>query len=443
MALGNPFPPEGYRGGLETGQVLKKCLFGLLWALSLAASGENHMQAAHRLTEDIRSYPKAWHPYRERAQAFLALGWPQAALSDLTVALQLRPGNARLLAERSQVYTRLGHNEQALTDIEAAIKSTVAHPRLRMVPRANRSGCRIRASRGQQAGMQLSEFHVVQVDDEPDIHEITRLAMRSFRVYGLPVRLHSAHSKAEGIEVLNGLTLGRPDVSLAAVALIDVVMETEQAGLELCDYIRNVMKNRILQIYVRTGQPGVAPERSVLDRFDIQGYLAKSEVTADKLYTVVKAGTREGYFTGISQALQDLLHFLAPGAASRQRIARSMRTWLNGVLQYSASPITETLLNSICYIADDQLLCGSEIWAEEGAALRRRDELAALPGVTLNEDGDQYFVDGQDLLIQIHPNSTNAAACYMARGSVPPPDWEVFVYHRHLRILSALWKQAR
>ena len=291
--------------------------------------------------------------------------------------------------------------------------------------------------------MQLTEFHVVQVDDEPDVHEVSRLAMRSFRVYGLPVRLHSAHSKAEGIEVLNGLTLGRPDVSLAAVALIDVVMETDHAGLELCDYIRNVMKNRMLQIYVRTGQPGIAPERAVLDRYDIQGYLAKSEVTADKLYTVVKAGSREAYFNGISNALQDLLHFLAPRASSRAQLAQGMHNWLEGVLQYSKSSMTETLLNTISYLTEDRMLCGADDWAEESAALRRRDELARGTALPLNEDGDRYFVDGGDVLIQIQPSSTNAGLCYMARGAVPPPDWEVFVYHRHLRILAALWKQAR
>lgn len=290
--------------------------------------------------------------------------------------------------------------------------------------------------------MQLSEFHVVLVDDEPDVHEVSRLAMRGFRVYGLPVRLHSAYSKAEGIELLNGLTLGRPDVSLAAVALIDVVMETDQAGLELCDYIRNEMKNRMLQIYVRTGQPGVAPERAVLDRYDIQGYLAKSEVTADKLYTVVKAGTREAYFNGIWNAMQDLLYHLAPGASSRSRLAEGMHSWLQAVLGYSHSALTESLLNQLCYIVEDQLLCGSEEWADQSAALKRRDEMAQLQPTLLNDEGDRYYLDGGDMLVEINPSATNAAACYMARGSVPAPDWEVFVYHRHLRILAALWKQA-
>lgn len=291
--------------------------------------------------------------------------------------------------------------------------------------------------------MQLTQFHVVQVDDEPDIHEVSRLAMRDFRIYGLPVCLHSAYSKAEGIDVLNGLTLGRPDVSMAAVALIDVVMETDHAGLELCDYIRNGMKNRILQIYVRTGQPGIAPERAVLDRYDIQGYLAKSELTPDKLYTVIKAGTREAYFSGISQAQQGLLHFVASHSSSRQRMAEAMKTWMAAVMQFSKTKFTDTLQGSGCYIAGDQLLCGSHEWAEESAALKRRDELARLPAVALNEDGDSYVIDGIDVLIQTQSTRSNAALSFLSRGSAPAPEWEVYIYHRYLQILAALWKEAR
>jgi hypothetical protein len=291
--------------------------------------------------------------------------------------------------------------------------------------------------------MQLKELHVVQIDDEPDVHEISRMAMRSFRVYGLPIRLHSAYSKAEGIKLLDGLTLGRPDVSLAAVALIDVVMETDQAGLELCDYIRNVMRNRTLQIYIRTGQPGIAPERAVLDRYDIQGYLEKGEATVDKLYTVVKAGTREAYFTSVSHALEDLLHYLAPSVSSRDQMAAALSGWLNGVLQYAKSSLTESLLNSLCYIAEDRMLCGSEDWAQESAALARRDEMLKGPPVTLNGEGDCYYMDGGDFLIQVQPGPTNAALYYMARAEAPAPDWEIFVYHRHLRVIAALWKQAR
>ena len=290
--------------------------------------------------------------------------------------------------------------------------------------------------------MHLTEFHVVLVDDEPDVHEISRLAMRPFRVYGLPIRLHSAASKAEGIEVLNSLTLGRPDISLASVALIDVVMETDHAGLDLVQYIREVMQNRRLQIHIRTGQPGIAPERTVMDRYDIQGYLAKTEVTADKLYTVVKAGVRESYFMGLSNALQDMVRFLIPSASSRSRIIENWRSWEQLARRTRTGGEEKTISAPLCYFADGQPIIGLEIWADDAAALQRHDELAALPAVTLNDAGDRYTIDGRDLLIQIAPTSTAAALDYMLHGTVAPPDWEVFVYHRHLQTLSALWKQA-
>jgi CheY-like chemotaxis protein len=290
--------------------------------------------------------------------------------------------------------------------------------------------------------MHLTEFHVVLVDDEPDVHELSRLAMRSFRVYGLPIRLHSAASKAEAIDVLNGLTLGRPDMSLASVALIDVVMETDHAGLDLCQHIREVMQNRHLQIHIRTGQPGAAPERTVLDRYDIQGYLNKTEVTADKLYTVVKAGVRSSYFTGLSHGLQDMFRFLLPFANSRTGIIESMRKWEHAARQIRTGGEAKTISAPLCYLADGEPIIGLDIWADDAAAKQRHDELAALPAVTLNDTGDRYTIDGRDLLIQIAPTPTAAAIHYMLRGTVAPPDWEVFIYHRHLRTFAALWKHA-
>lgn len=290
--------------------------------------------------------------------------------------------------------------------------------------------------------MHVNEFHVVLVDDEPDVHEISRLAMRQFRVYGLPVRLHSAHSKAEGIEVLNRLSLGRPDISLASVALIDVVMETDHAGLELCDYIRNEMKNRMLQIFVRTGQPGVAPERSVIDRYDIQGYVAKSEATEDKLYTLVKAGIREAYFGGISHALQDLIRYLIPHAGSRSAMAEALRNWQQLTRVDSGGSKAPTVSASLCYFGDGEYIAGVDQYADAAAATQRLAELKALPGEALNAEGDRYAIDGRDLLIEIAPSAAGAGIQYLLRGTIAPPDWFVFLYHRYLRSFSALWKLA-
>ena len=290
--------------------------------------------------------------------------------------------------------------------------------------------------------MHLTEFHVVLVDDEPDVHEITRLALRNFRIYGLPVRLHSAASKAEGIELLNSLALGRPDISLASVALIDVVMETDHAGLELCAHIREVMQNRRIQLYVRTGQPGIAPERSVIDQYDIQGYLAKSEATEDKLYTLVKAGVRQACYSGWAHALQDLLHCLIQSGSSRENITAALRGWQRQVRPDPQGERAAALRFSSCYMVDDQFVDGRHEWEDQALARQRRDELAALPATPINEDGDSFTMDGRDFLIQIAPTAANAAVHYMLRGTVAAPDWEVSLYHAYLRSFAALWKQA-
>src|ERR671933_1855175 len=145
--------------------------------------------------------------------------------------------------------------------------------------------------------------------------------MRNFTVYGSPVKLHTATSKAEAIEVITS-QLSTPATAggKLGVAIIDVVMETDTAGLELCDYIRNDLGNKWCQLYVRTGQPGVAPERAVIDKYEINGYFTKAEATEDKLYTMVKSAARTTTTFGVALAGLKLLdamieHSTTPGMA--------------------------------------------------------------------------------------------------------------------------------
>ena len=77
-----------------------------------------------------------------------------------------------------------------------------------------------------------------------------------------------------------------------AAVLLDVIMETDVAGLDLVEYIRNELKNETVRIILRTGQPGQAPERRVIVDYDINDYKAKTELTADKLFTTLTAALR-------------------------------------------------------------------------------------------------------------------------------------------------------
>jgi EAL domain-containing protein (putative c-di-GMP-specific phosphodiesterase class I) len=130
---------------------------------------------------------------------------------------------------------------------------------------------------------------VLLVDDEPQIHEITRLVLADAVFCGVAVELHSAYSASEARSFLEA----HPDTALM---LLDVVMETDDAGLRLVTHVREQMGNTDLQIIVRTGQPGMAPEREVIAQYEINGYFLKTEMVAQKLQSIVISSLRAYHY---------------------------------------------------------------------------------------------------------------------------------------------------
>src|SRR2546428_6328386 len=129
------------------------------------------------------------------------------------------------------------------------------------------------------------KWKIAVIDDDQAVHEGTRFALSDYVLHGQTLEILSAYSAAEG------RTLMRDNPDVAAV-LLDVIMETDAAGLDLVEYIRNEIKNETVRIILRTGQPGQAPERRVIVQYDINDYKAKTELTADKLFTSLTAALR-------------------------------------------------------------------------------------------------------------------------------------------------------
>ncbi len=126
---------------------------------------------------------------------------------------------------------------------------------------------------------------VLVVDDDPDVHRMTEVLLRDFVFDGRGFETVGATSAAEAMEALRR----RPDVP---VALLDVVMETPDAGLGLVRHIRQTLGDRRMRIILRTGQPGDAPEREVMLAYDINDYKSKTELTAQRLFTTLVAALR-------------------------------------------------------------------------------------------------------------------------------------------------------
>jgi len=146
------------------------------------------------------------------------------------------------------------------------------------------------ASEKPETESQAQEFSgppwkIMVVDDEADIHSVTRIALKSFSYQDRGIEFINAHSAEESKPLLEQ----HKDI---AVILLDVVMETPTAGLDLVKYIRDDLGYKYTQIILRTGYPGYAPEREVIVSYEINDYKTKTELTAFKLFTLMLASLR-------------------------------------------------------------------------------------------------------------------------------------------------------
>lgn len=123
-------------------------------------------------------------------------------------------------------------------------------------------------------------WKILIADDDSNVHDTTILALTDVRIHGRPLEFMHAYTAKEAHQVL----LEHPDMSLV---LLDVVMETVDAGLKLVSVIRDELKNSTLRIVLRTGQPGYAPEQHVNTEFAIDGYTTKSKLTRSILISVL------------------------------------------------------------------------------------------------------------------------------------------------------------
>lgn len=131
----------------------------------------------------------------------------------------------------------------------------------------------------------LGTWKILIVDDEEEVHKITRSVLSDFEYDNHGVEILSAYSGKEATHIMNE----RNDIALI---LLDVVMESDDAGLETARYIREELKNSFVQIVLRTGQPGMAPEKQIIRDYEINDYKEKTELTTTKLFTTVLTALR-------------------------------------------------------------------------------------------------------------------------------------------------------
>lgn len=288
-----------------------------------------------------------------------------------------------------------------------------------------------------------NSYPVLLVDDDPDVLSVSKLALRGMNVYGVPLDITVAASKAEAIEVLRKRTTSLPTgdaVAPFAVALIDVVMETNTAGLELCGYIRETLKDKTTQIYVRTGQAGLAPERAVIDRYDINGYFTKVEMTEQKLYTLVKAGVRQVHNPIRMEVMWAVIDGMIAHAKSTAHMSQVLKMAIQSLRQGADGRPANDAETRVAVIVDGQVAAnGTDL--DDAALLARSDALAALGGQPFKGDG-RWVVDGGLLQVSVAAGAATVEARFVAVTTGEPQEFMVEPYYRLAHATAGLWKLA-
>lgn len=172
-------------------------------------------------------------------------------------------------------------------------------------------------------------WKVLLVDDDEQMHQITRLALSGFEFDGKKLDLMSAYSGSEA----RALCQSHPDLALA---LVDVVMESEHAGLDLVRFIRDELQNRVIRLVLRTGQAGQAPEDTVIREYEIDDYKEKTELTTQKLKTVLYSMLRAYRDLKLIEAQKNGLKKVIESSAKVQNTT-SFQTYASSVLEQLTS----------------------------------------------------------------------------------------------------------
>ncbi len=216
-----------------------------------------------------------------------------------------------------------------------------------------------------------SPWRVLVVDDEDDVYRATAFSLRDLEIDNRALELLQATSARQALEVI----AHEPNI---AVVLLDVVMESEDAGLRAVERIRAMPGREAVRIILRTGQPGYAPELDIIRRYDINDYKTKSELTQVRLVTALTVAVR-GY------------HQLVKLQAHQRGLSKVVSA--SGMLvtqRHSLQSFAEGVLTQICEISD----C-----SPQGAVVLRGHDIGGENGHVVAAAGVYHDLIGQPLAL--------------------------------------------
>jgi len=270
-------------------------------------------------------------------------------------------------------------------------------------------------------------WQVLIVDDDPEIHAVTQLALSDLLVLGRRLEYFHAYSGKDAFQVIEN----NPDIVLV---LLDVVMETDDAGLKVVKYIREVLERQDIRIVLRTGQPGYAPEESVIKEYDINDYKTKTELTRRKLVTTVYAAIRSyQQIAAVSEGRKGLEKIVSGSSCLLE--FHSIAEYAEGTLKQLAQLIDQDVEGLFCAkgqgIIDNVDDLSLYIIAQKGfSSLLPNQKLVMLKEELIYQQVKQCFTQKKHLYFN------NKLYLYITRGSA-----RAVIYFRLFEALNDIQKQ--
>lgn len=197
-------------------------------------------------------------------------------------------------------------------------------------------------------------WSVLIIDDDHEVHAVTKLALHDFQFDNKKLNLVSAYNSNEAKEILSQ----NNDFSFV---LLDIVMESNDAGIKVIEHIRNELDNKLIRIIIRTGQPGYAPEEEIINLYDINDYKEKTELTTTKLYTTARTALAQyKQLSELQKKTDELYHHLITDPItnlySREKLYQDLEKLDNVGLLLIDIDSFSTINNAYGYTIGDSIL---------------------------------------------------------------------------------------
>jgi PleD family two-component response regulator len=198
-----------------------------------------------------------------------------------------------------------------------------------------------------QLGTEVQKpWKILIVDDDEQVHTVTTFTLSGVKILDKPIQFFHAYTAKEAIKIL-------VEETNIAVILLDVVMETDSAGLDLIEVIRKQLRITEPRIILRTGQPGFAPELEAISNYDINDYRTKAELSRTKLITSLTTAIRSfKQLKVISQSQKGLSALLDASGDLFSR--RKVSDFCRGVIEHLSDMITGSMESFLSSQSQDQ-----------------------------------------------------------------------------------------